>query len=71
MLKQTAVDWLVSQVNSDCLNSTFIDPRLIKQAKDMEKEQIKTAFYRGLFGDIFKEEKDSPTAEIYYNKTFL
>ena len=35
----TAVEWLVLQVNSDCLNSAFIRPELVDQAKAMEKEQ--------------------------------
>jgi coenzyme F420-reducing hydrogenase beta subunit len=41
MEKQTAVNWLVEQVNSDCLNSSFIRPELIEKAKEMEKEQLK------------------------------
>jgi len=36
---QTAVEWLVNIVNSDCLNSTFIRPEFVKQAKEMEKNQ--------------------------------
>ena len=39
MNKQTAVEWLVEQVNADCLNSTFIRKELIDQAKAMEREQ--------------------------------
>ena len=35
-IRKTAVDWLVEQVNSDCLNSAFIRPELIIQAKEME-----------------------------------
>lgn len=39
MSKQTAVEWLVEQVNKDCLNSTFIRKELIEKAKAMELEQ--------------------------------
>lgn len=46
--KQTAVDWLAQQVNSDCLNSTFINPQLIEQAKQMEQKQIVEAFHEGM-----------------------
>jgi len=42
--KQTAVEWLVKEVNSDCLNSTFIRKELIDQAKEMEKQQIIDAY---------------------------
>lgn len=62
----TAVDWLVKQVNSDCLNSTFIRPELIKEAKAMEKEQIINAF---IDGDFMSTGMDKD-AEIYYNETY-
>ena len=39
-MKQTAVEWLVEQVNSDCLNSTFIRPDIIEQAKTMFEKQM-------------------------------
>lgn len=45
MSKQTAVQWLVEQVNSDCLNSAFIRPELVKEALRMEEEQRKTINY--------------------------
>jgi hypothetical protein len=44
MAQQTAVEWLVNEVNSDCLNSSFIRPELIEKAKEMEREQ-NFAFY--------------------------
>ena len=40
MKKQTAIQWLVEQVNSDCLNSIFIRQELVDQAKAMEMEQM-------------------------------
>ena len=39
-MKQTVVEWLVEQVNSDCLNSTFIRPDIIEQSKATEKERM-------------------------------
>jgi hypothetical protein len=71
--KQTAVEWLVENVNSDCLNSTFIRPELIEKAKEMEKEQIRDAFNAGdldsdtYFIPFLKENDES---ENYYNQTF-
>ena len=47
MKKQTAVEWLVEQVNTDCLNSTFIRPELVEKAKSIEREQILEAFDEG------------------------
>jgi hypothetical protein len=66
-MKQTAVEWLVEQVNSDCLNSTFIRPDMINQAKVMEKEQTL------LFSEKYDEyvfRGGSATAEEYYEETF-
>ncbi len=59
---KTAVKWLVEQVNSDCLNSTFIRPELIEQAKEMEKEQIMNACKQCSYS--YEE------AEQYYKITF-
>jgi hypothetical protein len=66
MAQQTAVDWLILQVNSDCTNSTFIQNDIIEQAKAIEKEQIiKAACYEPFLGELPKTE-----GEHYYNKTF-
>lgn len=48
MQKKTAVEWLVEQVNADCLNSTFIRKELIHQAKAMESEQLKEMYLKGI-----------------------
>ena len=69
MKKQSAVQWLVEQVNSDCLNSAFIRPELVEQAKEMEKEQIETAYQAG-DGDAYNLEETKTWAEQYYNEIF-
>ena len=66
MTQQTAVEWLVKEVNSDCLNSTFIRPELIDKAKEMEKQQIIDAFDDGDFMSCGSE-KD---AINYYNHLY-
>jgi len=67
MEKQTAVNWLVEQVNSDCLNSSFIRPELIEKAKEMEREQMHkcASFWRGKENEIEK-----PMFDLYYNETY-
>ena len=40
----TAVEWLVEQVNTDCTNSVFIRPELIKEALEKEKSQMATLY---------------------------
>jgi hypothetical protein len=55
-MKQTAVEWLISKLK----NLDAIDNKDIKQAKEMEKEQIidaRDALFNG-------------TPEQYYNETF-
>jgi len=60
--KQTAVQWLVYQLN---LSSDGWMGDLINQAKQMEKEQIEEALLMGLvLWDV-----DKPR-ELYYNETF-
>ena len=66
-MKQTAVEQLVEQLKKrHLLNFTGID-KIIEQALEMEKEQIKRAYYAG-DNDV----KDNPDreAEQYYNETF-
>jgi hypothetical protein len=67
MKKQTAVEWLVAQVNADCLNSVFITPDLIDKAKAMEKEQMIDAYDYGYTEGWHMDEHKS---EQYYNETY-
>jgi hypothetical protein len=60
---KTAVEWLVEQVNADCLNSTFIRPELVEQAKAMEKEQIIEAHQVSQLFSMM-------TSEQYYNEIY-
>ncbi len=41
--QKTAIEWLVKQVNEDCLNSVFIREDLVKQALEIERLQIEEA----------------------------
>ena len=70
MAQQTAVEWLITQVNSEqyqiAFGQTYISIDLIEQAKQMEKEQIIDAHYEGYRNDIGTTE----VSEQYYNETF-
>ena len=66
----TAVEWLVEQVNSDCLNSTFIRPEVIDKAKEMEKMQIRNAWLVDGYTDISDNEWMKEFEE-YYNERFI
>jgi hypothetical protein len=80
-MKQTAVEWLVEQIN----NISIIDPAAAdviqdilqykEQAKEMEKEQIGKAFLNGRIkeigqGVLFDLKPLIETFDNYYNKTF-
>ena len=73
MEKQIAVDWLAEIIrfaNKELYAEMFEE---IKQAKQIEKEQIVEAFYQGVdqesdtHGAMNLDRKD---AENYYNETF-
>lgn len=68
--KQTAVDWLISQLPLRMQN--YISKE-VQQAKDMERDQIEEAFYVGAdresesHGAMYIDRKD---AENYYNEIY-
>jgi hypothetical protein len=75
MSKQTAVDWLVKYlsergyIQAPSFGHSIID-KAIEQAREMEKEQIMTAFTQGdIFGADFFDGVNI-TAENYYNETY-
>ena len=61
-MKQTAVEWLVEKIQQ--ANPTFKFDALIREAKSMEKEQIKDAWINSL------TTADYNSSEQYYNETF-
>jgi hypothetical protein len=63
----SAVEWLVNEL--DLSNDPFTMKR-INQAKEMERQQIMTAFTQGdIFGSDYFDGVNI-TEENYYNKTF-
>ena len=69
MKKQTAVEWLIEQMEKQCVN--VLTDAEIEQAKEMEKQQIIESYCQGCF-DIWKDDGIFPreTSEQYYNETF-
>lgn len=65
--KKTAVEWFIDSIY--LLNSTNWKD-IIKQAKAMEKEQIKDAYKAGCVDEMW-ELKDTENEEHYYNKTYV
>ena len=59
--QMTSIEWLVEQVNSDCLNSTFIRNDIIKQAKEMHKQEMSQLPQQ----EISDEEIEKMADELY------
>jgi hypothetical protein len=66
-MKQTAVEWLVSQQR----HNTFFSHEIIEQAKEMEKQQIIEAFEIGYDnGACVNEGENIYYGSKYYKETF-
>lgn len=80
--KQTAVDWLIEKlveldkqldgrrINQDSTVLKINPTKLFKQAKQMEKEQIKDAFVKCWESNIPNGIECKLDAEEYYNETY-
>ena len=68
-MKQTAVEWLQSELNliEENKYTSYIELK-IKQAKAMEKEQISEAYRTGVEEDVYL--RPLRTGEQYYEETF-
>jgi hypothetical protein len=73
MSKQTAVEWLVEQINQDYPEMTWAYKDECEQALAMEKEQIQDAIEEGENNsvDYFVPEHRIKESEQYYNETYL
>lgn len=70
---QTAVEWLIEQINHQSWNNVIIDiPKdFIEQAKAMEKEQMKGMYVEGGFAQMrYFDGKEFITGEQYYNEKY-
>jgi len=64
--QQTAVEWLVSQQK----HNQFFDIETIEIAKEMEKTQIKDAYYNGTTDEVKSKDELLFEAEHFYNETY-
>jgi HEPN domain-containing protein len=71
-MKQTAVEWLVRKLEAEPFIG--IPSQLVRQAKEMEKEQISKAYEQGSEDGYWHPENgysnEFESAEQYYNETF-
>lgn len=67
MKNKTVVEWLVDQVNTDCLDPIYIRKELIEQANAMFEKQIVNAYKQGQYDSEPIRKTD---AEQYYNETY-
>ena len=68
--KQTSVGLLITMLGNYDEELLFLFQEQIKQAKEMEKEQIKNAFCNGDNTDCTSEQNIKDFAEQYYNETY-
>jgi hypothetical protein len=80
-MKQTAVEWLIEELNDNGFSYLDLATDIIEQAKEMEKENIINSHitgiieplimknYKGFSVDEIKVEI-TKQAEEYYNETF-
>ena len=64
-MKQTAVEKLVEEINKLTGLTIQMDELCVEQALEMEKEQIKDAYYNGKYNNVSRD-----TAEQYYTETY-
>ena len=67
--QQTAVDYIFSQLPAE-YGTTRSAFDVYQQAKEMEKEQIKIAYYNGTTDEIKTKDELLLEAEHYYNETY-
>ena len=67
-MEQSAVEWLVEQIFNEVDLKDSILKLAVKQAKEIEKEQIKDAHLIGLITSM--EMEATKQAEEYYNETY-
>jgi hypothetical protein len=60
MKEQTAVEWLVKELENHHIKIDIKNTVVYQQAKEMEKKQIMEAYNNG----------EDRSAELYYNETF-
>ncbi len=65
--QQTAVEYLVHIVQC-CIAPNYIPIEIVKQAKEMEKKQITTAYLTGIMHPL--EMEATMQSEQYYNETY-
>ena len=71
-MKQTAVEWLFQELdNYYQMKGNVIKKEILKQAKEMQKEQIENAYFDSTSQFSVDARMDYPkSAEQYYNETF-
>jgi len=70
MKKQTAVEWLVEELEKHHTKIDIKNTVAFNQAKEMEKEQIQDAYYHGIWLDESKVHSPYIAAEDYYTSTY-
>ena len=66
-MKQTSIEWLVSEIEKLIGIKIAIDETCVEQAKEMHKQEIIDAYQQGYNNAYFN---NPLTKEQYYNETY-
>jgi hypothetical protein len=70
-MKQTAVEWLIDELTDNGIDYLDLAYVIIRQAIEMEKQQIENAFNAGVNSeDFFYPPFEISESEKYYNETY-
>jgi hypothetical protein len=74
-MKQTAVEWLILEMNQTGFIFDKIDLMVFEQAKEMEKQQLQLAYasrcsFISCEGNDVEENINCKCGKEYYNETF-
>lgn len=70
MTQQTSIDWLVEKLQESGIPLLKDELEMIKQAKEMEKNQSKKDFIAGMEFIPVDPNRYDEDAEQYYNETY-
>lgn len=52
---ENSINYLIEKINSDCLNSAYVDIKLLNKVKEMYREEIQNAYCQGAFDQLINK----------------
>ena len=68
---ENSINYLIEKINSDCLNSAYVDIKLLNKVKQMYREEILNAYCKGAWDMAHNDEMfPREESEQYYQETY-